>query len=129
MEYINKIIQGDCFDVMDKIQDKSIDLILTDPPFAITRNKWDKEINLGELWKHYNRIIKDNGAIIIFAQGVFFAKLVLSNEKQYRYDLVWKKGNRVSGFLNANKMPLRSHEMICVFYNKLPTLPKPKQKK
>jgi site-specific DNA-methyltransferase (adenine-specific) len=73
------------------------------------------------LWEQYKRIIKDNGAIILFAQGMFTAKLMLSNEKMWRYNLIWKKGDRTSGFLNAKRMPLRNHEDICVFYKKLPT--------
>ncbi|MGN0004988.1 MAG: DNA-methyltransferase [Candidatus Gastranaerophilaceae bacterium] len=72
------------------------------------------------LWTHYNRIIKDNGAILLFGQGLFFIDLVNSNRKIYRYDLVWDK-QLTSGFLNANRMPLRQHEQIAVFYKKLPT--------
>lgn len=121
-----KLIQGDCLVEMKNIADKSIDLILCDLPYE-TLNKgnkssqWDKAIPMDELWKEYERIIKDNGAIILFAQGMFTARIMLSNEKLWRYNLIWKKGSRSTGFLNAKKMPLRNHEDICVFYKKLPT--------
>ena len=106
---------------MWRIPDKSIDMILCDLPYGVTaRNKWDEVIPFGELWRHYKRIIKDNGAIVLFGQDKFTAKLMLSNEKWHRYNLVWEK-DRPSGFLNASRMPLRSHEDILVFYNKLPT--------
>ena len=97
-------------------------MILTDLPYNVTRNKWDQEIiPLDLLWNEYKRIIKDNGAIVLFAQGVFSAKLIMSNEKWFRYDIVWKKGNRVSGFLNSKRQFLRNHEQLLVFYKKQPT--------
>lgn len=117
----NKLYFGDCFDFFPQIDDKSIDLILADLPYGVTKNKWDSVLDLTKLWEQYNRIIKDNGAIILFGQGLFAAKLMLSNEKMYRYDIIWKKGERVSGFLNAKKTPLRNHEQILIFYKKLPT--------
>jgi len=125
MEY-NKIIQGDCLEVMTNIPDKSIDMILCDLPYgALNKNnpsaKWDSVIPFKDLWIQYERLIKDRGAIVLTAQGMFSAKLMLSNEKLWKYNLVWKKGNRISGFLNAKKMPLRNHEDILVFYKKLPT--------
>ena len=118
---INKIYQEDCLVGMKKIDDKSIDCIICDLPYGCTRNPYDVVIPFEPLWEQYNRIIKDNGAIILFAQGMFTAKLMLSNEKMWRYNLIWKKGDRTSGFLNAKRMPLRNHEDICVFYKKLPT--------
>ncbi len=111
---------GDCFDVLPTIQDKSIDMILCDLPYGTTNNKLDIVLPFDKLWDNYKRIIKDNGAIVLFGQGLFFIDLVNSNRKMFRYDLVWDK-NLVSGFLNANKMPLRVHENIAVFYKKLPT--------
>lgn len=118
---INRIYHGDCLEIMKQFPDKSIDLIICDLPYGITnKNKWDIQIPFDYLWKHYERIIKNNGAILLFGQGKFTAKLILSNEKLYRYNLVWNK-EIPSGFLNANKMPLRSHEDICIFYKKLPT--------
>ena len=106
--------------LMDRIEDKSIDLILCDLPYGITQNKSDVTIPFDKLWKQYERVIKDNGAILLFASSVFYVDLVNSNRKLFRYDLVWDK-KLVSGFLNAKRMPLRQHEQIAVFYKKLPT--------
>lgn len=114
---LNKVIQGDCLKEMKKIPDKSIDMILCDLPYGTTQNKWDSVIDLAELWDQYNRIIKDNGAIVLTSQGVFTAKLILSNEKHFKYKIVWIK-SKATNFLNANKQPLRKHEDICVFYKK-----------
>lgn len=111
---------GDCLDIMKKISNQSVDLILCDLPYGVTRNHWDSEIPLEDLWKEYTRIIKDNGAICLFADGMFMAKLMISNSKMWRYNLVWNKV-LTSGFLNANRMPLRSTEEIVVFYKKQPT--------
>ena len=118
---VNKIYQEDCLVGMKSIDDKSIDCIICDLPYGQTQNKLDVIIPFEPLWAEYKRIIKDNGAIILFAQGMFTAKLMLSNEKMWRYNLIWKKGDRTSGFLNAKRMPMRNHEDICVFYKKLPT--------
>lgn len=105
---------------MKNISDKSVDMILCDLPYGVTHNKSDVIIPFEPLWEQYNRIIKDNGAIVLFAQGVFYIDLVNSNRKMFRYDLVWDK-QLATGFLNANRMPLRKHEQIAVFYKKLPT--------
>ena len=105
---------------MKDIPDKSVYLILTDPPYSITRNHWDIPFDIDAMWDQYNRIIKDNGAILIFSSGMFMANLMKSNEKMWRYNIVWQK-TTPTGFLNANKMPLKAHEEICVFYKKLPT--------
>ncbi len=106
---------------MEKIPDKSVDMVLCDLPYGVTsRNKWDVLIPLDKLWNQYKRITKDNAAIVLFGQDKFTAKLMLSNEKWHRYNLIWEK-DRPSGFLNAKKMPLRSHEDIMIFYKKLPT--------
>lgn len=115
-----KLLQGDCLELMKDIPDKSIDLILCDLPYGTTRNSWDEVIPFDKLWAQYNRIIKDNGAILLFAQGKFYVNLVNSNMKMFRYDLVWDK-ELVSGFLNAKRMPLRRHEQVAVFYKHLPT--------
>lgn len=111
--------QGDCLEVMKSIPDKSVDLILCDLPYGETKNKYDKPLPFKPLWEQYNRLIKDNGAIVLFGQGLFYIDLVNSNRKLYRYDLVWNKV-LTTGFLNANKMPLRQHEQIAVFYKHLP---------
>jgi DNA modification methylase len=116
---LNKVHSGDCLKVMKKIPNKSIDMILCDLPYGTTQNKWDSVIPLDKLWKQYERIIKDDGAIILTSQGVFTAKLILSNEKLFKYKIVWEK-SKSTNFLNAKKQPLRKHEDICVFYKKQP---------
>lgn len=119
-KFTNKIIKGDCLEVMPNIPDKSIDMILCDLPYGTTQNKWDSVIPLDKLWKEYKRIIKDNGVIVLTSQGVFTAKLILSNEKWFKYKVVWIK-SKPTNFLNAKKQPLRKHEDICIFYKKQPT--------
>lgn len=110
---------GDSLVLMKEIKDKSIDMILCDLPYGLTRCEWDKEIDLKLLWEQYERIIKDNGVICLFSQTKFFIKLVNSNGKLFRYDLIWDKV-LTTGFLNANRQPLRKHEQIAIFYKKLP---------
>lgn len=106
---------------MNNIPDKSVDCIITDLPYGQTaRNKWDSVIPFEPLWKQYKRIIKDSGAIILFGNGMFTAELMMSNKSMWRYNIIWEK-TQPTGFLNAKKMPLRSHEDICVFYKKPPT--------
>ena len=105
---------------MKNIPDKSIDMILCDLPYGTTHNKWDNVIPMEPLWKQYNRIIKDHGAIVLFSQMPFGASLIMSNPKMFRYEWIWEK-NQAVGFLNAKKMPLRKHENILVFYKHLPT--------
>lgn len=115
----NSIVHGDCLEVMKKIKDKSVNMILCDLPYGTSVNELDVIIPFKPLWEQYKRIIKDNGAIILFTQGLFYIDLVNSNRKMFRYDLIWDK-QLISGFLNANRMPLRIHETIAVFYKKLP---------
>lgn len=115
-----KLLQGDCLELMNKIPDKSIDMILCDLPYGTTKNKWDSVLPFDKMWGQYDRIIKENGCIALFADGMFMSDLMQSNKKLWRYNLVWDK-ELISGFLNANRMPLRSHEEICIFYKKLPT--------
>jgi DNA modification methylase/DNA-binding XRE family transcriptional regulator len=119
-DFINKVVQGDCLEVMKSIPDKSVDMILCDLPYGTTQNKWDSVIDLKRLWTEYERIIKDNGAIVLTAQGIFTAKLILSNEKLFKYKITWIK-SKSTNFLNAKKQPLRKHEDICVFYKNQPT--------
>ena len=114
-----KLYNGDCLELMQNIPDKSIDMILCDLPYGTTRNKWDCIIPLDELWQQYERIVKDNGSIVLFSAEPFTSYLVTSNVKLFRYDLIWSKPQG-SDFLNANRKPLRSHENICVFYKKQP---------
>jgi site-specific DNA-methyltransferase (adenine-specific) len=115
-----EILLGDCLELMKDIPSGSIDMILCDLPYGTTQNKQDIIIPFDKLWVQYERIIKDNGAIVLFGQGLFFVDLINSNRKLFRYDLVWDK-QLISGFLNANRMPLRVHENIAIFYKKLPT--------
>lgn len=119
MEY-DYIEQGDCLELMKQIPDGSIDMILCDLPYGTTKNKWDNVIPFEQLWKQYERVIKDNGAIVLFGDGLFTANLILSNVKMWRYNLIWDK-QRGCDFLNANVKPLKSHEDIAVFYKKKPT--------
>lgn len=118
-EFLNNIIEGDSLDIMSKIPDDSIDMLLVDLPYGTTQNKWDSVIPLEELWKEYNRIVKDNGAMIFTASGLFTAQLMLSNPKNYKYKIVWEK-SKPTNFLNAKIQPLRKHEDIVVFYRKQP---------
>lgn len=111
---------GDCLELMPNIESGSVDLILVDLPFGVSQNQWDSIIPLDELWKEYNRIIKPNGAIVLFGIQPFTTKLIASNLKNYKYQWYWKK-NKPSNHLNAKKQPLRNIEDICVFYKRQPT--------
>lgn len=111
---------GDCLEVMKSIPDNSIDMILCDLPYGITACKWDVVIPFEPLWEQYNRIIKDNGAILLFSAQPFTVDLINSNRKMFRYEIIWEKTTK-SGYLNAKKMPLKAHENIIVFYKHLPT--------
>ena len=113
-------IIGDCLNHLPDIPDGSVNLIITDLPYQVTQNHWDSLIPLEPLWQEYRRITKKNAAILLFGQGRFTAQLMESNPKMWRYNLIWEK-DRPTGFLNAAKMPLRSHEDICVFYQHQPT--------
>ena len=112
--------QGNCLEVMKSIHDGSVDMVLTDPPYGITACKWDSIIPLEPMWEQLKRIIKPNGAIVMTASQPFTTTLIASNMREFRYDIVWRKV-RVTGHLNAKKMPLREHESVIVFYRKLPT--------
>jgi len=89
--FLNKIIKGDCLEIMPKLPDKSIDMILADLPYGVTRNKWDSIIPLDKLWSEYKRIIKDNGATVLTATQRFASQLVMSEPELFRYDYVWAK--------------------------------------
>ena len=120
------LYHGDCLELMGRIPDKSISAVICDLPFGVLSKsnpsaKWDSVIPFEPLCAHYKLVCKDNAAIVLFAQGMFTAKLMMSNPDMWRYNLVWDKGDRITGFLNAKKMPLRSHEDIVVFYKSLPT--------
>ena len=128
--------RGDCLEVMQEIPEKSIDLILCDLPYGATECEWDKKIHFATLWEQYERIIKDRGAVVLFAAQPFTAQLITSNKKLFRYCWYWKKNNK-TGFAYAKVQPMRCIEEICVFYKKAPTynpqglkkLKKPKQRK
>lgn len=121
METTNiSIYNEDCLETMQILEDKSIDLILCDLPYGVTKNKWDIIIPFDKLWKQYNRIIKDNGAIILFGSQPFTTLLIYNNIKYFRYSLVWEK-NKFSDFLNAKRKPMKTNEDICIFYKKQPT--------
>ena len=117
-----KLLHGDCLKLLPKIKDKSIDLILADLPYQMTKNQWDSMIPLQPLFKQYERILKDHGTVLLFGMGKFGAILIMNASKQlpYRYDWIWCK-THPAGFLNSHHMPLRAHENIYVFYKHLPT--------
>ena len=112
-----ELLNGDCLELLQNIPDKSIDMILTDPPYGISASKWDSVIPFAPMWKQLNRIIKDNGAIVLFGSEPFSSALRMSNIKNYKYDWVWDK-KLGTGFLNSKKQPLRRIENIIVFYKK-----------
>lgn len=116
----NRVILGDCLEEMQSIPNNSIDMILADLPYGTTKCSWDSVIDLDKLWEQYNRIIKDNGAIVLTAQTPFDKVPGCSNMKMLRYEWIWEK-TQATGHLNAKKMPMKSHENILVFYKKLPT--------
>lgn len=111
----NAMFEGDCLKIMPQFPDNSIDMILCDLPYGTTQNKWDSVIPLNLLWKEYERIIKKNGVIALTSQGLFTAKLIMSNTKLFKYKLTWIK-SKATNFLNAKKQPLRKSEDVCVFY-------------
>ena len=112
-----EIHNGDCLEVMKTIKDHSVDLILCDLPYGTTACKWDNIIPFDKLWEQYNRIIKDNGAIVLFGSEPFSSQLRLSNLKNYKYDLYWKK-EKPTNFMQLKRRPGKLTENICVFYNK-----------
>lgn len=114
-----KLYCGDCLELMKNIPDESVDMVLCDMPYGTTQNKWDSVLPLDKIWKEYNRITKDNAAIVLFSQQPFTSTLINSNIKKFRYEWIWEK-TQATGFLNSKKMPMKCHENVCVFYNKLP---------
>lgn len=116
-----KVFKDDCLEVMDKLieRDIKVDMILCDPPYGTTQCKWDIVIPLDDMWHRLNKLIKQNGAILLFGSEPFASYLRTSNVKSYKYDWYWRK-EKGKGHLNAKKMPLKSVETISVFYNKPP---------
>ena len=117
-----KLYNGDCLEVMDELinQGAVVDMILCDPPYGTTRCKWDIVIPFDEMWKRLNKLIKPNGAILLFGNEPFSSRLRCSNLKNYKYDWIWQK-KRPSLFQHANRRPMKDHELISVFYKKQPT--------
>ena len=115
----NIIYHGDCIEGMKILPDNSVDMVLTDPPYGTTCNKWDTVVDVDAFWKEIKRVTKKNSAILIFTQMPFTATVVMSNPKMFRYEWICEKAN-ATGFLNARRMPMKCHENVLVFYNKLP---------
>ena len=116
---LNKIYNEDCLKGMKRIPDKSIDMILCDLPYGTTQNKWDTIIPFEPLWEQYERIIKNNGAIVLTATQPFSSELVCSNKKLFKYEWIWQK-SKITGVLNAKRQPVRQHEQVLVFYKNQP---------
>ena len=120
MKYLGgQLHQGDCLEIMKSLDDDSVDLVLCDLPYGTTQNKWDSVIPLDQLWQQYRRIVKPRGVIALSSQGIFTARLILSNDPWFRYKFVWIK-SKPTNFLNARRQPLRQHEDICIFYQSQP---------
>lgn len=116
----NTLLNIDCLDGMQDIPDGAIDMVLSDWPYGTTQCSWDIPLDLPEVWKQLGRIVKPNGAIVLFSAQPFTTDLINSNRKMFRYEIIWQK-TQAQGFLNANRAPLRAHENILVFYKRLPT--------
>ena len=114
------LLQGDCLEVLDSLPTNKINLVILDLPYGCTDNEWDNKINLTELWSKLKRVCTNKCAYIFFTTTRFGYDLIASNPKWFRYDLVWNKIRSSAGFLNAKRQPMRGHEMIYVFYDKLP---------
>ena len=122
---LDKIYNEDCLEGMKRIPGGSVDAIICDLPYGVLNKgneggSWDTIIPFEPLWEQYLRVCKNTAAIVLFAQGMFTARLMVSQSAIWRYNLIWEKNNP-TGFLNANRMPMRIHEDICVFYKELPT--------
>lgn len=122
---LDNIYNQDCLEGMKQIPDASVDCIICDLPYAVLHKnnkhvQWDRLIPFEPLWEQYLRVAKPNAAIVLFCQGMFTAQLMMSQPKLWRYNLIWEKGH-ATGFLNANRMPMRSHEDIAIFYREQPT--------
>ena len=114
-----ELYEGDCLEVMPQLPAHSVDMILSDLPYGTTQNKWDSVIPLDKLWHQYRRLLKPRGVVALTSQGLFTARLILSNESWFRYKYVWIK-SKSTNFLNARRQPLRQHEDICIFYERQP---------
>ena len=120
MSALLELYCGDCLKELNRIKDESVAMVLADLPYGTTaRNAWDKKIPLEPLWKQLKRVIKPDGVITLWSQMPFSAELIMSNPEMFRYEWIVEKGN-ATGFLNAKKMPLKAHENVLIFYNRLP---------
>lgn len=119
-EYVNILFESDCLELMERLPDNSVDMVLCDLPYGITQNTWDVIIPFDKLWAAYDRVVKPSGAVVLTAQGLFSARLMLSNEKNYRYKWIWSKGG-TTGFLSVARRPLTTFEEVLVFYRELGT--------
>ena len=115
-----KLLHGNCLELMKSIPDRSIDAIITDPPYGTTACKWDSVIDFTLMWEQLNRIIKPNGAIVLFGSEPFSSALRMSNIKNYKYDVIWNKEYGRDPFA-TNKRPMKAHEIMSLFYKKQPT--------
>lgn len=114
------LLEADCLQALPVLPDRSVQMVLCDLPYGTTQNAWDSVIPLPALWAQYRRILAPKGVIVLTSQGIFTARLILSQESWFKYKLVWEK-SKPTNFLNAKKQPLRKHEDICVFYGAQPT--------
>ena len=112
-------IRADCMEILPTLRNNSIDMVLCDMPYGTTRNKWDSVLPLDQLFSEYERITTENAAILLFSQQPFTSELVQAEKRLFRYEIIWQKPN-ATGFLNAQRMPLKAHENILVFYKHLP---------
>lgn len=115
-----KLLNGDCLELMKDIPTGSVDLILCDPPYGTTAASWDTVLPFDKLWEEYDRVLKPNGAAVLFSAQPFTTQLIASNRKAFRYCWYWVK-NQATGFTFAKYQPLRRVEDVCVFYRKMPT--------
>lgn len=117
---LNTLLRGDCLELLAAVPARSVHLVLCDLPYGTTQNRWDSVVDLPKLWAAYERVLAPGGVVVLTSQGLFTAKLILSNERLFRYKWVWQK-SKPTNFLNARRQPLRAHEDICVFYADPPT--------
>ena len=115
--HTSELYRGDCCDIMRTLPPASVDAVITDPPYGTTDLSWDKPIDLDRFWIEVNRVAKETAVVVAFCAQPFTTRLINSNPKCFRYELVWEKARAV-GFLDANKRPLRAHETLLIFVRK-----------
>lgn len=120
MEVTNALFEGDCLKILPVFPRHCVNLVLCDLPYGTTQNKWDSLVDMAQLWRAYRRVLKPGGVVLLTAQGLFTARVILGNEEWFKYKIVWEK-SKPTNFLNAKKQPLRKHEDICVFYDRQST--------